>query len=258
MHYAPAPTTPDHHKTRRLVVVSNRTASGGQGRAGGLAVALAEAVRERGGLWFGWSGTLSDTISAPRLVRDGGIDFALTDLTPAEHEGYYFGYANRVLWPLFHYRTDLAQADGAAFETYEAVNRRFARQLAPLLRPDDIVWVHDYHLIPLARELRAAGWRGTTGFFLHIPFPAPEVFSALPQHARLARTLADYDLVGFQTEQDAGNFRGYLARRRGALTAARVAEAPRREPRIGVFPIGIDPGEIDALLRTRSARETEA
>lgn len=254
----PVQIMPTRQKTRRLVVVSNRTAAGGQGGAGGLAVALSETVRERGGLWFGWSGKLSEAPSAPRRSREGGIDFALLDLTPAEHEGYYLGYANRVLWPLFHYRTDLAQADGAAYETYEAVNRRFARQLAALLRPDDIVWVHDYHLIPLARELRVAGWRGVTGFFLHIPFPAPEVFSALPQHARLARALADYDLVGLQTDQDARNFCAYLAHHRRRATAAGVAAVPNREPRIGVFPIGIDPGEIDALLQTPSARDAEA
>ena len=254
-------TTHGPPKPGRLVVVSNRTASGDQDRAGGLAVALSEALRERGGLWFGWSGELACSVSAaPRFVRDSDdIEFALTDLTPAEHEGYYVGYANRVLWPLFHYRTDLAATDGAAaFGIYEAVNRRFARQLAPLLRPDDIVWVHDYHLIPLGRELRAAGWRGTTGFFLHIPFPAPEVFSALPQHARLARALAEYNLVGFQTRQDAGNFRAYLASRRGNRAEDGAPAAPRREPRIGTFPVGIDPGEIDSLLRTQAARDAEA
>jgi trehalose 6-phosphate synthase len=232
-------------------VVSNRTAAPGEARAGGLAVAISDALRETGGLWFGWSGTLSETVHpAPRMIGEDGVDFALTDLTPAEYEGYYLGYANRVLWPLFHYRTDLAETGGSAFAVYEAVNRRFARQLSPLLRPGDIVWVHDYHLIPVGRELRAAGWRGATGFFLHTPFPAPEVFSALPQHARLARALCDYDLVGFQTRQDAENFRTYLSHRARAQ--------PFREPAVAAFPVGIDPGEIDIMLRTRAARDAEA
>lgn len=244
---------------RRLVVVSNRTAAPGEVRAGGLAVALGEALRERGGLWFGWSGKLTDTApQSPRLVSDGGIDYVLTDLTHDEYAGYYRDYSNRVLWPLFHYRTDLATADGSAFATYRSVNRRFARMLAPLLRPDDLVWVQDYHLIPLARELRALGWRGATGFFLHIPFPAPEVFSALPQHAWLARALSDYNLVGLQTPRDADNLRRYLAGRRRVMAEARIAEALRREPVIAAFPIGIDPGEIDAMVRSAEAREARA
>ncbi len=252
--------------TRRLVVVSNRTAvagpvggrPGGEARSGGLAVALREALRARGGLWFGWSGELSDTVpDAPRLLSDGGIDFALTDLTPAEHAGYYLGYANRVLWPLLHYRVDLAHTDRAEFGMYEAVNRRFARQLAPLLRRGDMVWVHDYHLLPLGRALHAAGWRGTTGFFLYTPFPAPEIFSALPQHARLARALADYDVVGLQTERDADNLRRYLAERR-RMDTAQVTEAAPRAPRIAAFPVGIDPDEVRALSKTPDARATIA
>lgn len=234
----------------RLVIASNRTATPGEARAGGLAVALADALVERGGgLWFGWSGEVTER--APRglrLVSDGKIDFALSDLSEAEHEQYYLGYANRTLWPVFHYRVDLAVFDEDAFAGYEAVNRRFARQLAQLTRPGDTLWVHDYHFLLLGQDLRQSGWEGPLGFFLHIPFPAPEVFTALPQHQRLARGLSAYDLVGFQTQRDTENFRRYLVSQCGgeALGPHRI-RVFGREIETRSFSIGIDPAEMAGM-----------
>ena len=167
--------------TGRLIIASNRTANPGEPRAGGLAVALGDALAERGGVWFGWSGEIVERETrGVRLFAEGNVDFALADLTQAEYDGYYLGYANRALWPVFHYRVDLAHFDEAEFAAYEAVNRRFARLLAQFARDDDTVWVHDYHFLLMGQELRASGWQGRIGFFLHIPFPAPEVFTALP------------------------------------------------------------------------------
>ena len=244
---------------RRLVVASNRTAAPGEPRAGGLAVALGDALGERGGLWFGWSGALSQAAGGARIVSDNAIRYALADLTPAEHEGYYLGYSNRVLWPLLHYRVDLAEFDEAAFASYTAVNRRFARMLAALLRPDDLVWVHDYHLTLLGRELRLAGWRGVAGFFLHVPFPAPEMFAALPQHAEIARALAEFDLIGFQTECHAENFRRYMIDFHGAAAQADGSLSFRRRAvRIAVFPVGIDHDEFAALAGSDAARRVAA
>jgi trehalose 6-phosphate synthase len=232
----------------RLIVASNRTATPGEPRAGGLAVALWDALAERGGVWFGWSGEVLDRETrGVRLFAEGNVDFALADLTQAEYDGYYLGYSNRAIWPVFHYRVDLAHFDEAEFEAYEAVNRRFARLLAQQLRPDDVVWVHDYHFLLMGPELRASGWQGLTGFFLHIPFPAPEVFTSLPQHQRLARGLCAYDLVGFQTQGDAANFRRYLVENVGAveLEDGRV-QAFDRTFAVEAFPIGIDPADIAA------------
>ncbi len=245
---------------RRLVVVSNRTAAPGHASAGGLAVAVGDALAERGGgLWFGWSGALSEQPGPLRLQRDGAVEFALTDLTPAEHKGYYLGYANRILWPLLHYRVDLAEFDEAAFETYAEVNRRFARMLAPLLRPDDLVWVHDYHLMLLASELRLAGWRGVAGFFLHVPFPPPEMFATLPQHAELGNGLAAFDLVGFQTERDAENFRNYLVEFVGAVSHGDgFLSHRRRSLRVAAFPVGIDHDDFAALSDSGAARKAAA
>lgn len=230
----------------RLIVASNRTAAPGEAKAGGLAVALWDALSERGGVWFGWSGETSpQETRGLRLVREGEVEFALADLTETEHEAYYLGFANRALWPVFHYRVDLARFDEREFEAYEAVNRRFGRLLHQQLRPGDAVWVHDYHFLLLGQELRNEGWQGRLGFFLHIPFPPAEVFSALPQHQRLARGLSEFDLLGFQTDRDLGNFRRYMIEQHGGedLGGGRL-RVHGRTLRAAAFPIGIDPEDI--------------
>lgn len=231
----------------RLVVASNRTASPGEERAGGLAVALWDALIERGGgLWFGWSGETNERQTRGlRLIAEGNVEFALADLTESEHEHYYLGYTNRALWPVFHYRIDLAHFDDADWEAYAAVNRRFGRLLQQLLRRDDLVWVHDYHFLLLGQELRNNGWQEPIGFFLHIPFPPSEVFSALPHHQRLARGLAEFDLLGFQTQRDVRNFCHYMVDQNGAevLPGGRL-KVFGRTIRIEAFPIGIDAEEF--------------
>lgn len=242
---------------RRLIIASNRTAAPGEARAGGLAVALADALAERGGgVWFGWSGEVVERETrGVRLFADGAIDFALADLTQAEYDGYYLGYSNRALWPVFHYRTDLAHFDEAEFAAYEAVNRRFGRLLAQLTRPEDMVWIHDYHFLLMGAEMRASGWDGLMGFFLHIPFPAPEVFTSLPQHQRLARGLCAFDLVGFQTDRDTANFRRYLTEQcGGVVNEDGTLSVFDRVLRAETFPIGIDPEDFASLAEGPGGR----
>ena len=246
--------------TGRLIIASNRTANPGEPRAGGLAMALSDALTERGGVWFGWSGeTLERETRGVRLFAEGNVDFALADLTQAEYDGYYLGYANRALWPVFHYRVDLAHFDEADFAAYEQVNRRFARLLAQFTQDDDTVWVHDYHLLLMGQELRASGWQGRMGFFLHIPFPAPEVFTALPQHQRLARGLCAFDLVGFQTNRDTANFIRYLVEFSGGieLDDGRI-QVFDQTLRAATFSIGIDPDDIAALAGGEEGRAAAA
>ncbi|HZU89392.1 MAG TPA: trehalose-6-phosphate synthase [Stellaceae bacterium] len=230
---------------RRLVVVSNRVASGGQTtpNSGGLAVGILAALRQSGGgIWFGWSGAVGEeTIAAPRMVADGPLHFAMLDLSRRDFEEYYIGYANRVLWPLFHFRPELVEFSRRVLSGYLRVNRLFAQALAPLLSPDDLIWVHDYHLIPLAAELRRADQRQPIGFFLHTPFPPADLLRVLPNHRELAQMLCAYDLVGFQTEPDLVAFRDYLLRWAGATDLGRGAvRAFGRIVRTCVFPIGID------------------
>jgi trehalose 6-phosphate synthase len=228
---------------QRIVVVSNRVpVPSGQSEAGGLAVALRAALRETGGVWFGWSGRLSENAD-PAIERAqlDAIALATTDLTPSQHRGYYEGFANRTLWPLFHGRADLATFDGSAFAAYHEVNASFARRLAPLLEPGDLIWVHDYHLILLGKELRKRAIAGPIGFFLHIPFPGPEILTALPRHGSLVRSLLAYDLVGFQSERDRRHFVTYLVEEAGGHDlGGGIVEAHGRRIRAAAFPIGID------------------
>src|SRR6202043_168154 len=120
---------------------------------------------------------------------------ATIDLSQRDYDTYYLGYANDVLWPGFHYRLDLANFDVHFAAGYRRVNRLFAQKLMPLLKPDDLIWVHDYHLIPLAAELRAMGCANRIGFFLHGPMPPPQIMAAVPEHEWLMHSLFAYDLV---------------------------------------------------------------
>ena len=247
---------------QRLVVVSNRVADPRKTAAGGLAVALGDALAERGGLWFGWSGKVVEPGETPadetpvQLTKTGPVTLATIDLDRADHDTYYLGFSNRVLWPVFHYRLDLADFERALFNGYRKVNAMFARRLAPLLRPDDIVWVHDYHLIPLADELRALGVHNRIGFFLHIPLPPQQILAAIPAHEWLMRALFAYDLVGLQSEADLQHFERFV------LNEANAEALPEghfrafgRIVRAGAFPIGIDVEEFTRLADEDEARD---
>ncbi len=241
----------------RLVIVSNRLAmpGDGQARAGGLAIAMREALRERGGVWFGWNGEVSATPAvAPQMATRGKISYATVDLSPAEHKLYYVGYANGTLWPLLHFRLGLMEYSRDAARTYHDVNRRFAAMLAPLVGPDDLVWIHDYHLFPLGQELRKIGLHNRIGFFLHTPFPPAEVLIALPRNEALIQAMCDYDLVGFQTEDCVRAFLGCVTKIAGGTELGGGAfTAFGRRSRAAAFPIGIDTEGFAELARRASA-----
>ena len=244
----------------RLVVVSNRVAATTKGvRAGGLAVALLDALKESGGLWFGWSGKVSDsTRVSTRQIDRGRLSAVTADLSNEDYEEYYNGFANRTLWPLFHYRTDLTRFDRDDYQGYIRVNQRFAHALKPLLRADDLLWVHDYHLIGFGEELRRMGAQQTMGFFLHIPFPSPEVLTALPVHDVLVRALFAYDVLGFQSESDRRSFLDFVATEAGGrIDPEGRAHAYGRRVDTAVFPIGIDSSEF-ARYAVSSEAKTHA
>jgi trehalose 6-phosphate synthase len=229
----------------RLVVVSNRVAvpdPASKGSAGGLAVALREAFQAYQGIWFGWSGKVAaHPSSQPKLVDKGQVQYALMDLTSIDRQEYYNGFANRALWPIMHYRIGLSEFSRADYAGYLRVNRTFANALSQMVRPDDLVWVHDYHLIPLAAEMRALGLTNRIGYFHHIPWPAPEVLGTLPGSRELLRAITDYDLVGVQTDRDADNLRRSLFQEFGALQRkGDLVEAGERQTRVKGYPIGID------------------
>ena len=225
----------------RLIVVSNRVSAptdAAAGSVGGLAMALSAALRKYNGLWFGWSGETVETFSGELKVEDrAGVSVGLVDLEAQDVEEYYNGYANRTLWPLFHHRVDLTAYERSYGEGYERVNRRFAEVLAPLIEPDDIIWVHDYHLIPLARDLRRLGVKNRIGFFLHTPWPVRQ----------LLVTMFDFDLIGFHTREWLDLFRDYVVSEAGGRLIGDLGmEAFGRRVQGGVFPIGID---VDGFLQ---------
>ena len=247
----------------RLVVVSNRVGDPRKAAAGGLAVALGDALSQNGGLWFGWSGRIVEG-GVPgegelHEQHSGPVSLVTLDLSREDHDTYYTGYSNQALWPALHYRLDLADFGAGYFAGYRRVNKLFARKLAPLLRDDDMVWVHDYHLIPLAAELRALGCRQRIGFFLHIPLPPPPILAAIPGHEWLMRSFFAYDLVGLQTQGDADHFTRFVQEeaQAEALGEGRFA-AYGRSVTARAFPIGIDVDEFQRLADSAESRSTAA
>jgi len=240
-----------------LVVVSNRVPvpKDGSTKAGGLTVALEGALKQSGGLWFGWSGeTVEEPSGEARIVQSGNITFAVLDLTKQDYDEYYAGFANRALWPVCHYRLDLVQIERHELNGYFRVNHAFAASLAPLLRPEDVIWIHDYHFIPLAAELRKLGCKNRIGFFLHIPWPPPDVASALPAYGRLLNGFGAYDLVGFHTPQDVENFQRCLIRENiGSPVSPGEHQIGSHRIRIGAFPVGID---TDAFAKMAATAES--
>ena len=229
----------------RLIIVSNRVTpakSSKSGGEGGLAVAVKAAMQEQGGVWFGWSGRVFDHEPGPPDIFDvGRVTYALVDLSQRDHDEYYNGYANSTLWPLFHYRLDLTEFNRRNLAGYQRVNHLFASKLAPLLLPEDRIWVHDYQLIPMAEQLRAIGCQQRMGFFLHIPWPALEILLALPNHRNIVRALCAYDLVGFQTNRDLRAFWEYIELEAGGdVHDDGTIEAYGRKLRAAAFPISID------------------
>jgi len=242
----------------RLVVVSNRVALPGENRAGGLATGLLAALSERGGLWFGWSGRSVNVDSgALHEAQDGPIRYLTMDLSKSDLDSYYNGFSNRALWPLLHFRLDLVDYDRRKREGYWKVNRLFADTLAPLLRDDDTVWIHDYHLIPLAALLRERGIACRIGFFLHVPVPSADLIQALPDHRSLFSALYSYDLLGFQTRRDVDRFQSYVRLfGGGTLIDSDWIKAPDgRRVRTSAFPIGIDTEHIARQARSAASNK---
>lgn len=244
----------------RLIVISNRVSApkGQSGAQGGLAVAFQAALREYRGIWFGWSGERTDEFTGQiNFQRNEGVTTATVDLEDQDIEEYYNGYANRTLWPLFHYRIDLTEFERGFADGYQRVNERFADTVRPLIEPDDVVWVQDYHMLPLGDELRKRGCRNRMGFFLHIPWPPRRLLSALPHAAALVSTLFAYDVIGFHTEEWLEAFRDFAVHELGAtLGEDNVIHLGERSVHAIACPIGIDTHEFVAAAASPAARLT--
>ena len=247
----------------RLVLVSNRVSvpsDDGSKRAGGLEVTLRPALARKGGIWLGWSGKVAarDQLQTRRLSSKN-VEYVVLDLSEDDYHEYYNGFANRVLWPILHYRLDLAEFAQRDLAGYFRVNDRFASEIEKVIEPDDVIWVHDYHLMPIGDALRRRGHANRIGFFLHVPLPSPEVLTSLPNHERLMPLLLQYDVVGFQTENDSANFVRYImAETEGTSRKMRMIQTSGNQitlghngqrTRIGSFPVGIDPLAFQRLAR---------
>ena len=232
----------------------------GNGTTGGLAVGVLAALKgPGGGIWFGWSGKSVDNASTDGEVRESdGIRFVTIDL-PAEHfDRYYDGFCNATLWPLHHYFPGAFRYDADEFDSYMVINRFFADALLKVIEDGDTIWIHDYHLIPLARLLQEAKVRSKIGFFLHIPYPNIAVLRLLPTYVELVRDLCRYDLVGFQTAEDLEGFRSAV---QSVYPDARIGaenmDLSGRRIGIGVYPIGVDVDEIASEGAEASANDEQ-
>jgi trehalose 6-phosphate synthase len=250
----------EFHTVSRLIVISNRVSAASAdpgGAQGGLAVALTSALRDCGGLWFGWSGEVTDSFTGQiNFKRENGVTTATVDLEEQDVDEYYNGYANRTLWPLFHYRIDLAEYERDFAGGYQRANERFADTVRPLIEPDDAVWIQDYHMLPLGDELRKRGCRNRMGFFLHTPFPPRRLLLTLPHAAELVRSMFAYDLIGFQTEEWLQAFVEFVTAECDGTYSDGLLLVDGREVRLLNCPIGIDCDEFVALTSSETARQT--
>ncbi len=256
---------------RRLVVVSNRLPVvlskregewDAQAASGGLITALAPVLRNRGGTWIGWPGTSEiDEIRHALDEASGDAGYSLEPVRLPEEviEGYYHGFANEIIWPLFHDLTSRCNFVPAHWQAYQDANRVFAETIIERTDPGDYIWVHDYHLMLVAEQLRSMNTSRQIGFFLHIPFPAVDIFLKLPWRFQILRALLEFDIVGFQTVRDTQNFIHCVRTLMTGVSikgrrSSHVVEQPGRRTQVGSFPIGIDYANFDS--RARSADVT--
>jgi alpha,alpha-trehalose-phosphate synthase [UDP-forming] len=256
----------------RLIIVSNRLPfaldSTGEDlwtvtpATGGLVSAVEPVLRERGGTWIGWPGIAGKIPNKPltEATRNAGYKVVPVTLSETERDEFYYGYSNEVIWPLFHDLQNFCNFEPAYWETYKAVNERYAEAIAGCAQPDDFIWVHDYHLMYVAQALRERNVHAALTFFLHIPFPPYDIFAKLPQQQRLLRALLQFDLLGFQTRRDLRNFLQCVRR---VMPNAKILPGhdlqvirfEKRKIRVGHFPIGIN---FDSFENTaRSATVTQ-
>lgn len=246
-------------RRKRLIVVSNRLPAvfrkDGDGQwhvqpgSGGLVTALVPVLRDRGGIWIGWPGTpeggteLESTVA--RASKQLGYMLKPVMLSTAEVQDFYHGFANEILWPLFHDLPSLCNFEPRYWQTYRQVNRRFAEVIRQTAVAEDLIWIHDYHLMGVAAELRRLGVKSGIGFFLHIPFPPLDIFAKLPWRMALLQALLQCDLIGLQTVRDQRNLvqclqfllKGIRVQGKGQVLTATTRD---REVKIGHFPISID------------------
>jgi trehalose 6-phosphate synthase len=255
----------------RIVIVSNRlpvVVENGEegwrlkGGSGGLVSALAPVLRRRGGLWIGWPGSAGDEsfdvdAALTDFGRREGYDLVPVPLTDEDRRGFYEGFSNQIIWPLFHDLQSQCNFEPEFWTSYLDVNTKFADVALKHIQADDFVWVQDYHLMGLGDRLRRQGVTGRMGFFLHVPFPPPDMFCKLPWRTEVLESLLAYDVLGFQAPRDLENFSDCMRKllpavRRNREKSTLIIKRGERTCRVGAFPIGIDFDEFAAAAATPS------
>ena len=254
-----------NQKRSRLIVVSNRLPvivkkSRNEKYAlekatGGLVTAMTPVLKKYSGVWIGWAGNYKEERVCLKEIleeamRDENYKFSSVDIGLSEHELYYKGFSNEVLWPLFHNVSSYCKYDIKSYKAYKRVNKIFAEKVIQELAVDDFIWIHDYHLINTAKSLRERGVKNNIAFFLHIPFPPLETFIRMPWRLDILEALLSYNLVGFHTNTDKKNFLEVVAflANSAIIKDAHLPNSAilyhNREHRVGVFPISIDYDEF--------------
>ncbi len=234
----------------RLIILSNRSETRDNNIADPLLISLSQILKKHPGLWFGWNGEISSARKS-RTVQHAmrpECQIFSWDLSPNEYDNFYHGYIHKVLWPIFHNRPDLACYKKEFFITWRTYNTDVVNAVTSHIEKQDIIWVHDYHLLPSGKMLKDAGYQNQCGFFLHQPFPPGEVLRAVPEHDWLMQSLLQYDLIGFQSSTDINNFLSYVLRYyRAERISTDAIQINGRLIKVGIFPCGIDNALIENI-----------
>jgi trehalose 6-phosphate synthase/phosphatase len=238
--------------SNRLPIVVEKSETGWVTRpgSGGLVTALVPLLKRWGGTWIGWAGVAGPELAAlSGLLKDfsrrEGYQIAAVPLSPKDYEQFYQGFCNEIIWPLFHDLQTHCNFVPEYWTSAQKVEQIFADVVARNVQPEDFLWIHDYHLMGLARVLSQRGLHNKMAFFLHIPFPPPDIFLKLPWRVDVLQGLLHYQVIGFQTRRDLENFSDCIRKllpdlpRRQTPRQLRV-EFEGRTCVAAVFPIGID------------------
>ena len=261
-----------NNDSRKLIIASNRLPfvlerKGDSWKlvpgSGGLVTALAPVLKDRGGIWIGWPGILGKVDISDQLSfasNTAGFSMKSVYLEEKDVRQYYIGLSNEVLWPLFHDLQSYCNFDPSYWQAYIDINARFAQVISENAGPEDFIWVHDYHLLCTASELKKIGITTNTGFFLHIPFPPLDIFVKLPWRTEILHSMLDYDIIGFQTLRDRRNFIQCLRTFVDDISIEGKGQvlnvtAGERSIRIGYFPISIDYNEFAHMAGTREVAD---
>lgn len=223
---------------------------------GGLATGMKSVHRDGNGIWIGWSGLTNSQLTPEMEIKVKTTlkehQCAPVSLTEQEIEGFYFGFSNKTLWPLFHYFMEYTEFDQEDWNTYKSVNEKFAEVVLENYEEGDQIWIHDYQLLLLPEIIKKKRPEARIGFFLHIPFPSYEVFRTLPWRKEILNGMLGADLLGFHTYEYERHFLSSVQRLLGHNMEFNKILLDDREVKVDSFPMGIDYDKFEKAAAERS------